>query len=57
MILKKISGFEGEKHVFFVFLAFRPIFGGLPIINGGKMAIFDYRAVFPNSLSKFNLRS
>jgi len=28
MILKKISGFEGEKRGFCVFLAFRPIFGG-----------------------------
>jgi len=36
----KKSGFEDEKRVFCVFLDFRPIFGGLLIMSGGKNGDF-----------------
>jgi len=49
MISKKYQVLKVKKRGFCVFLAFRPIFGGLLIIGGGKMAIFEYRALFPNS--------
>jgi len=50
LISKKISGFEGEKNGFCVFLAFKPIFGGVLFIGGDKMVTSKIRAVFPNSL-------
>jgi len=51
MILIKYQALKVKKRGFCMFLAFSPIFGGLPIIFGGKMAIFECTAVFPNSLS------
>jgi len=53
MIWKKYQALKVKNHIFLVILALEPIFGGLPIIEGAKISIFEYRAVFPNSLSQF----
>jgi len=51
MISKKYQALKLKKRGFCPFLAFGTIFGGLLIISGGKMAIFEYRAMFPNNSS------